>query len=138
MTEALIADEPGLEVSDYEITREDTSYTVETLEHFRSLYPNADLFLIVGTDQALKMSEWREPKRLAELATIVVANRDALHETEARKAVTAATGKEPLFVETSFMSVSSTIVRKRFAEGGEISRMTGEGVAALYADALAS
>ena len=53
---------PGCEVSDIEIAREGTSYTVDTLEELRRLMPDDELFLVVGSDQLLAFRKWRREK----------------------------------------------------------------------------
>ena len=40
----------GAEVSDYEISKDEVSYSVITLRHFKELYPDAELCFIMGCD----------------------------------------------------------------------------------------
>lgn len=51
---------PEAEVSDFEMKRQGKSYTIDTLRAFRSLYPEDELTLIVGTDMFLTLPEWYE------------------------------------------------------------------------------
>ena len=67
-----IADEPSFSVSRIELEREGPSYTVDTLE---TLASEGDLFFIVGSDALAEFPRWRSPERVAELATILVADR---------------------------------------------------------------
>ncbi len=46
------------EVSDIEICRGGKSYTVDTVNTVKSMYPNAELFLVIGSDQLLKFHKW--------------------------------------------------------------------------------
>lgn len=64
-----------IEVSDLEYGREGPSYTVRTLETLRELHPEAELILVMGTDQFAELDTWHEPGRLAELARIAVMRR---------------------------------------------------------------
>ena len=50
MVELALLDEPGLEVSGFELTLGRPAYTVETLEHFRRELPDAELHLLIGGD----------------------------------------------------------------------------------------
>jgi nicotinate-nucleotide adenylyltransferase len=68
-------DEEGLEASSIEIDRSGVSYTVETLEALRNLYPGAELFFIVGEDSLADFFGWRNVKRILELARLVTVNR---------------------------------------------------------------
>ena len=67
---------PGCEVSDIEIAREGTSYTVDTLEELRRLMPDDELFLVVGSDQLLAFRKWRRYEDILRLATLVVFSRE--------------------------------------------------------------
>jgi nicotinate-nucleotide adenylyltransferase len=65
----------GVEASGIEIERPGTSYTVDTLEAFRALYPGAELYFIIGEDSVPELPGWREPARILALARIVAVNR---------------------------------------------------------------
>lgn len=63
------------EVSDWEIKQGRLCYTVEVLEWFRSLYPEAQLFWLMGADGYDGFSKWKNPERILELADLLVAPR---------------------------------------------------------------
>ena len=63
------------DVSDLEIRREGPSYTSETLQAFRALYPGDELFLILGADSILEIDRWRDPERIFAAATILALTR---------------------------------------------------------------
>lgn len=56
------------EVSDFELTQGGVSYTVESARYFRSLFPNDQLYWIIGGDQLPKLHLW---KNIAEVARLV-------------------------------------------------------------------
>ena len=62
-------------VNDCETLRSGPSYTVETLEHLHSQFPQAQFFLLLGHDQATHLSEWHRAKEIPQLAIITVASR---------------------------------------------------------------
>lgn len=70
-----VADNNVAKVWDYEILKTAKSYTVETLREVKHLYPNAELFLIVGGDSLRDFHKWYCPDEIASMATIVVADR---------------------------------------------------------------
>ena len=72
MLELAIAGEPRFAVSRVELDREGPSYTVETLERLAGA---DDLFLILGSDAIADFPQWKDPERIAKLATLVVAER---------------------------------------------------------------
>ncbi len=49
------------EVSDIEIKRKGKSYTYQTLTSLKEIYPNNKLYLIMGADMFLTLSEWKNP-----------------------------------------------------------------------------
>ena len=70
MVRLAIAGHPRFAVSDVELRRSGPSYTVDTLE---ALAAGGDaLFLVVGSETFLDLLSWREPRRVASLARLVV------------------------------------------------------------------
>ncbi|HKZ06029.1 MAG TPA: nicotinate-nucleotide adenylyltransferase [Methylomirabilota bacterium] len=72
MTRLAVAEHPRFEVSDVELRRSGPSYTVDTLE---VLSPRGDLHLLIGSETFLDLLSWREPRRVAGLARLVVVPR---------------------------------------------------------------
>ncbi len=72
MLETAIADEPRFSLSRAELEREGPSYTVETIER---LAGEDELFLILGSDALADFGRWKDPERIARLATLLVADR---------------------------------------------------------------
>ncbi len=57
MTRLATRGNPGFEVSEFEVSRDEASFTIETVRHFSGkLGRDAELFLIVGADSVLEMS----------------------------------------------------------------------------------
>ena len=62
---------PGVvQVSDVELRRQGKSYTSDTLTVIKAFYPEAELWLLMGTDMFLTLQNWHEPERIMELAGI--------------------------------------------------------------------
>ena len=59
-------------VSDMELRREGKSYSYETVEALRSMHPDAELVLLMGTDNFLTFHEWRNPERILAEASLGV------------------------------------------------------------------
>ena len=66
-----------VEISDWEISHEGKSYTVNTLRMLQSTYPDAQLYLTVGSDMLTSFRTWREWQSILQLATLVVESREA-------------------------------------------------------------
>ncbi|NBI09656.1 nicotinate (nicotinamide) nucleotide adenylyltransferase [Colidextribacter sp. OB.20] len=58
------------EVSSLELDRAGKSYTADTLAALREEYPEAELWLLMGTDMFLTLQYWREPEKILELAGV--------------------------------------------------------------------
>jgi nicotinate-nucleotide adenylyltransferase len=69
---AAIADDPRFAVSPLELERGGVSYTIDTARALRQTHPGAELFWIIGTDQAGLLPQWRDIAALGELVQFVV------------------------------------------------------------------
>lgn len=75
MLQLAIKDHPGWEVSDIEYNREETSYTVHTMERLSKIYDNAQLYFVCGADIMYTIHTWRDPYRLFQLCKFAVVQR---------------------------------------------------------------
>ena len=66
---------PAFECSDWEIRQRRTVYTVETIAHFKALYPNAALFFILGSDALRDVPTWRQGAALLRQCRFLVVDR---------------------------------------------------------------
>ena len=72
MLRLAVAGEAGIEVSDIELKREGKSYTYLTVEALAEEYPEAQLYLLMGTDMFLSFHTWKNPERITAKATLAV------------------------------------------------------------------
>lgn len=63
------------EISDFELRRGGTSYTIDSARHFRALYPQDDLYWIIGGDQLPKLHMWRDIEELARCVEFIFLER---------------------------------------------------------------
>jgi len=63
------------EVLDLELRREGKSFTSDTLEAIHRQYPDAELWLLMGTDMFLTLQAWHKPGRIFELAGVAAFGR---------------------------------------------------------------
>jgi len=69
------------EISTYEIDKEGTSYSIETIKHFQQKYgEDAELFFLTGGDSAESLSMWKDVDDILRLTTFVVATRPGWEE----------------------------------------------------------
>jgi len=118
MVRLATAGHPRFEVSDLELRRAGPSYTVDTLEALG--IPRADLFLVVGSETFLDLLSWREPRRIAELAQLVVVPRVGSAfdpDSAAARKIVREVGQEPLIVRATSLPISASDLRRRVREG---------------------
>ncbi len=107
MLKLALDDIPFFEYSDYEIKKQDVSYTVDTLREFKKYYEHIDL--IIGYDNIFKFHTWKEPEEILKLANVVVLKRKSSNPIDyVDKFVQAAT-----FVQTRGIEISATDLRQR-------------------------
>ena len=115
MIELAVAGEPRFAVSRIELDREGPSYTVETLER---LAGDDDLFLILGSDAIADFPRWKDPDRIAKLATLVVADRPG---------APARLGDAPIVTfDAPRLDISSRELRARAARGRSLRYLVPE------------
>jgi nicotinate-nucleotide adenylyltransferase len=135
MARIAVAGHPAFAVSDIEATRPGPHYSVETLESIRRDHPGDELFFLIGADSLADLPSWREPVRIAQLATIVVVNRPGLEEVDPARLPDFGPGSHPLaWVSIPPVGIASSDLRRRLAEGRSIRYMVPRGVEA-YIDA---
>lgn len=64
------------ELSRYEISRPEPSYSWQTATHYAETMPEVDWHWIVGTDQWEQIESWAEPEKLRTLLHFIVVTRD--------------------------------------------------------------
>jgi nicotinate-nucleotide adenylyltransferase len=63
-------------VSDLEIKRGGKSYTIDTVKEILRMYPDADLYLLIGSDLLLELPKWKNYQELVSLVGLIVLVRD--------------------------------------------------------------
>ncbi len=116
-------------VSDVEIRRAGRSYTIDTARHFAAtLRQQANIFILMGSDQFGDLESWKECDELVRLASIAVHTR--LREGQLTPRVSLAAldrfgyskeqdhyvnqgGQTLSFVQTTFFPISATQIRRK-------------------------
>jgi len=66
----------NFEVSDYELCHERISYSIYTVEHFKNLYPDDNLYLLIGSDMLMSFDKWYRFRDIMSLAVLAVIARE--------------------------------------------------------------
>jgi len=155
MTALAVREHPRFEVSDVELRRTGPSYTVDTLTALRG---RGHLHLLIGSETFLDLLSWREPRRVARLARLVVVPRNSTaFDAEAPPAQKVLTElglpgftrvvgtspprelaewppdvevRAPLLVEAASLPLSGSELRRRAREGRSLAYRMPQSVAA--------
>ena len=129
----LLFSEDCFTVSDIEMKREGKSYTVDTLTELKKIYPEDELFLIIGSDMLLSFDRWYRYEDILSMATLCVATRENEISVEALSEYAETklhlSKGEYILSEMSPMVCSSTDVRSMIKKGSDLSKVLTESVA---------
>jgi nicotinate-nucleotide adenylyltransferase len=138
MTRLAALESSVLEVTRIEQNTPGPHYTVDALRRLHTLEPDAELYLIVGTDAANTLEEWHAIADIVQLARIIVVERAMPGPSE--NTFTQSTGQPhynsgqrsgyPTFeVRWPGVAVSSTEIRRRASIGAPIEYLVPRSVA---------
>lgn len=113
MCKLAIEDIKNFELIDNEIKRDGNSYTVDTLNELKMIYPDDEFFLILGLDMYKEFSTWKNPDEILKLAKPLVGARDVDHLDQNLKYFH---DFEKGMTKTRLLDISSTQIRKRIQQ----------------------
>lgn len=110
------------EISDCEIKRGGISYSYVTCRRFRKLYPNDELYFIIGGDMLSSFRYWKEPEEILKCVTLAVCARENAKDISSSVRSFSSYFKKSV-VDFGYVGkdVSSTKVRALAALGEDIS-----------------
>ena len=116
MLQLAIRGEDRFEVDPVEIERGGVSYSIDTVKMFRSRDPEAELFFLVGEDNAYRLTEWHRFEELKKMVGFVVLSRSEDFQSPEYPVV------------QRRIEISSTEIRNRVANGESITYLVPESV----------
>ena len=131
MAELAVEGNDKLKCLDIEIVRGGYTYSYETMEQLKSLYPEEQFYFIEGADCLYSMENWKYPERLLSSCTILAAVRGdaALQELEIKKTeLLKRFGGSIQLMPFPQMSISSTEIRERLKQGKSVRYMVPDKV----------
>jgi len=127
-----------LEVSDVEIVRKGPSYSIETVRHFRRIYPEeSSIFFIIGLDAFLEITTWKSYRDIFLLCHFIVLARPGFGQYNLEDFLCKSISPEYTFdakkscffhpellsifyTEITQLDISSTDIRSRIKEGRSV------------------
>ena len=155
MIEAALKDIPGLNINRMEGQRSGPSYTVDTLEQYRRLYPEREPYFIIGSPDFEHLPQWHEWQRLPHLTHFVVVIRDDAHQSQAGGAAevadfihntwpqavhegegrwTMSSGWKAYLLRIPQLDISSSLIRAKMAKGQSVRFLLPDPVWKMLAD----
>lgn len=110
-------------VDEVEILRSGISFTIDTLRYLRDKYINADLFLLIGEDQAKVFNHWNKWQDIIKLSQLCIAGRELNENTNTRMQIERMfnnTQYNPIWIHSPLLEISSSSIRKSINEGKSI------------------
>ena len=130
--------DPRCEISAIELERSGKSYTVDTLNEIKKIYPDDELYFIIGSDMLRTFQQWYRWEEILSLAVICAASRENGYRPD-WSVYTPEQRERFVFIDAEPLEVSSTELR-----GGQKSDLLDPDVASyikennLYDDGLDS
>jgi nicotinate-nucleotide adenylyltransferase len=140
MVELAIAGNQRFSVDRLEIDRPGPSYTVDTLEALRArglaAGTGGDLVLVLSAEAFLGLMSWREPRRVLELARVVVAPRDGYPDAgpDFLAAHMPDLADRATFLDGPRLRLSASELRARAAVGRSLRYLVPDAVSAYIGD----
>ncbi len=146
MVELAIKDHPCFYASDLEIRRSGKSFSVDTLEILRREDPAGERYFIIGLDSYRDIATWKDFARIFTLCHLVVTTRPGVTVAEPLAPLPVAmrqdfcydekagrlqhkSGNYLIFLEETYLDISSTEIREGLASGRSIRHLVPRAVA---------
>ena len=121
MLESAISDNPKFEISQMEIQRGGTSYSLDTISEFKYEYQltKNNLYYLIGTDTLAQFDSWKEPKTIVNECSVLVAVRPGFNSSNIPNWVL----PNIQFANIPRFEISSSNIRQRWKENKTIRYM---------------
>lgn len=123
MVRLAIEGEKGFYYSDFELKREEVTYTAKTLRLLKEQYPEDEFYFIMGGDSLFQFENWYMPEQILQYAVILAVSRDGVLQQDMEKKALELSVKfhgEVLVLSMKKMDISSSMIRKKLCEGESV------------------
>ena len=121
MVKLAIMDNSCFSISDIELKRKGKSWTIDTVRIIKKLYPESQIYFIIGADTVPEIPTWKDYKKLLKICRFVLVNRPGSRTPmKSGSGQTADYTKDFIKVKIRGVNVSSTEIRKKIKDGVEI------------------
>ena len=121
MLQLAVQGDERINIDTRELEREDTSYSIDTLQSVQADYPHADLTLIIGMDQFSAFDTWHRWQELLQSFELVVMERPGETMSDsARNMIDSPLQQRISVVRVTQMDISSSRIRQDLQAGLDI------------------
>ena len=121
-----VTSNPNFEISDLEIQRGGTSYTIDTVREYKSDqdYDSRELYYLIGSDSLQKFYTWKEPREILDECQVIVALRPGFRPSDISNWIL----RKVRFASIPRFEISSSTIRSRWQENKTIRYMVTQPV----------
>jgi len=129
MVRLAIKDCDGFMPCDYEVKREEYSYSALTLKAFNEMYPDREFYFIIGQDSLNYFDKWYHPEEILKYSKAAVyPRRSEVSLEDEIKRMEGLLGARFIRLDAPMIELSSTEIRKRVGDTKSIKFMVPEAV----------
>ncbi len=112
-----IENEKNMELSDFELKKEKTTFTVDTVKELKQKFPEHEFFFVIGSKVLKEIPKWKNYKKLLKEVKLVIAPMPGLNKIPKEIQKT-----NPVKINPTLSSnISSTLIRKKIKEKKDVS-----------------
>ena len=121
-----VTSNPNFEISDLEIQRGGTSYTIDTIREYKSdqNYDSRELYYLIGSDSLQTFHTWKEPREILDECQVIVALRPGFRPSDISNWIL----RKVRFANIPRFEISSSTIRSRWQENKTIRYMVTQPV----------
>ncbi|MBR6402594.1 MAG: nicotinate-nucleotide adenylyltransferase [Eubacterium sp.] len=121
-----------LSISDMEIKRGGVTHTIDTVREYKSIYPDIELYFIVGGDSLEWIDRWVDADELLDSMTILSAVRGKTDITRSKDIIKRIKNEHPRshieLLNMEHCAISSSDIREKIARGEDVKGMLPDSV----------
>ncbi len=125
---------PAFRLTDFEVARGGTTYTIETLRHLRAARPDTEFVLVLGSDSLAAFTTWRSWQEILDEFRLAVVEREGFPAgvlaRELPQTIAGRFGETIFFAGNAPVTISSTWLRRAIPAGEDLSGSLPASVAA--------
>lgn len=118
-----------LKFSDFELLRDGTTYTADTLKLLHEQNPGDKYYFIMGADSLLYLDKWYKPEEIFKRAVILTIGRDCSTSADLikkrRDLMNSFENVDIRFVQMEQINISSSMIREEIAHGNNMEKYLG-------------